>query len=123
MQTTRSLPETLAALLGLDLRHVEERQLALAGRPQPIRCRYAAVRLRISGGLRETSEWTATVGFVATRLNYNLLGHAGFLQYFDAEFRGADSEVALTPNPSFPGAVHLSVPAASRKSGRFRRRS
>lgn len=96
-------PETLAALLGLDLRYVEERQLTLAGRPQPIRCRYAAVRLRISGGLRETYEWTATVGFVPTRLSYNLLGHAGFLQYFDADFRGADREVILTPNPSFPG--------------------
>jgi hypothetical protein len=94
--------EALAALLGVDLRHAEERQLALAGRPQPIRCRYAHVRLRITDGLRETYEWTAVVGFAATPLSYNLLGHAGFLQYFDAEFRGADREVILTPNHSFP---------------------
>jgi len=43
------------------------------------------------------------VGFVAIRLNYNLLGHAGFLQYFDTEFRGADRMVVLTLNRSFPG--------------------
>jgi hypothetical protein len=33
----------------------------------------------------------------------SLLGHAGFLQYFDAEFRGADREVILAPNGSFAG--------------------
>jgi hypothetical protein len=38
-----------------------------------------------------------------TPLRYSLLGHAGFLQFFDAEFRGADQEVVLTPNSSFPG--------------------
>jgi hypothetical protein len=34
-----------------------------------------------------------------------LLGYAGFLQFFDADFRGADREVILTPNRSFPGRV------------------
>jgi hypothetical protein len=95
--------EALAALLGVDLQQAEERQLALAGRPQPVRCRYAPVLLRITDGLRETYEWTAIVGFVSSRLHYNLLGHAGFLQYFDAEFLGADREMILTPNRSFPG--------------------
>jgi len=53
--------------------------------------------------LHPRREWTAVVGFVAIRLNYNLLGHAGFLQYFDTEFRGADRMVVLTLNRSFPG--------------------
>jgi hypothetical protein len=43
------------------------------------------------------------VGFVAVRLRYNLLGHAGFLQFFDADFLGHDREVLLRPNRSFPG--------------------
>ena len=69
--------ETLATLVGVDLRQAEERQLALAGRPQPVCCRYATVQLQITDGVRETYEWTAVVGFVAARLNYHLLVHAG----------------------------------------------
>jgi hypothetical protein len=95
--------DAIAALIGLDLRDAEERELGIVGRPQPVRCRYAAVNLRITDGLRETYEWKAVVGFVATRLRYSLLGYAGFLQYFDAEFRGADREAILIPNRSFPG--------------------
>lgn len=96
--------ESLADLLGVDLDQAEDRMLALAGRPQPVRCRYAPVKLRITDGLTETYEWTAVVGFVAARLHYNLLGHAGFLQFFDAGFQGADQTIILTPNRSFPGA-------------------
>jgi hypothetical protein len=96
-------PESLAHFLGVDLDQAEERQLILGGRPQPIRCRYAAVQLRITDGIRETYEWTAIVGFVAVRLSYSLLGHAGFLEYFDAEFRGSDRELLLSANRSFPG--------------------
>jgi hypothetical protein len=43
------------------------------------------------------------VGFTSARLQYNLLGQGGFLEYFDAEFRGADHEVVLIPNSAFPG--------------------
>jgi hypothetical protein len=93
----------MASLIGLDLRQAEERDLGIVGRPQPVRCKYASVQLRITDGLSETYEWTAVVGFVATRLRYALLGYAGFLQYFDAEFQGADREAILTPNRSFPG--------------------
>lgn len=34
-----------------------------------------------------------------------LLGQAGFLQFFTAEFRGDTHEVILTPNASFSGVV------------------
>jgi hypothetical protein len=96
-------PESLAHFLGVDLLQAEERQLVLGGRPQPIRCRYAAVQLRITDAITDTYEWTAVVGFVAARLSYSLLGHAGFLEYFDAEFRGADRELVLNANRAFPG--------------------
>jgi hypothetical protein len=95
--------EDLAVLLGLDLRVADERQVALAGRPGPIRCRYAAVQVRISDGAQETYTWTAVLGFVAGRLHYNLLGHAGFLQFFQAGFDGDLLEATLLPNRHFPG--------------------
>jgi hypothetical protein len=97
------LPDWIAAALGLNLNGVEERPIGLAGRT-PIRCRYAPVEIQISDGAHETYRWTATVGFAdATTLPRPLIGHAGFLRYFDAEFRGADLEVVLIPNRSFPG--------------------
>jgi hypothetical protein len=32
------------------------------------------------------------------------LDHRGFLEFFDADFRGADHEVVLIPNAAFPGS-------------------
>ena len=97
--------ESLATLLGIDLRKADERQIGLAGRKAPVRCRYAPVELRITDGITETYEWTAVIGFVSGRLHYNLLGHAGFLEFFDVTFRGRpDYEAVLTPTRSFPGA-------------------
>jgi hypothetical protein len=95
--------EITATRVGLDLTGAEVRDIELMGRPAPVRCRYASVRLQITDGVRETYEWTAIVGFTATRLQYNLLGHGGFLEFFDAEFRGADHEAVLIPNTAFPG--------------------
>jgi hypothetical protein len=97
------LPDWIATAVGLDLAGAEERPIGLAGRP-PLRCRYASLEIQISDGARETYRWTAVVGFVdAAVLTRPLLGHAGFLQYFDAEFSGADHEVVLIPNRSFAG--------------------
>ena len=97
------LPDWIAAALGLNLTGVEERPIGLAGRT-PLRCRYAPIEIQISDGVRETYRWTAIVGFVdAAALPRPLLGHGGCLQYFDAEFRGADLEVLLIPNRTFPG--------------------
>lgn len=94
--------DVLAAKLGIDLSQAAERQVGLAGRPDPLRCRYASVELRISDG-RETYEWTATVGFVSAPLAYSLLGYAGCLEYFDVSFHGVAREALLVPNASFPG--------------------
>lgn len=95
--------EIVAARAGIDLAGAEERRIELVGRPAPIPLRYASVTLRITDGLREAYEWMAVVGSTASRLQYNVLGHGGFLEYFDAEFRGADREVVLIPNAAFPG--------------------
>ena len=97
------VPDWIAAAIGLDLTGIEERPIGLAGRT-PLRCRYAPVEIQVSDGTGETYRWTAIVGFVdATVLPRPLLGYAGFLQYFDTEFRGADTEVILLPNRSFSG--------------------
>jgi hypothetical protein len=95
--------ESVATLIGVDLSQAPGRSVGLVGRPQPVQCRFASVTFRITDGVQETYEWTAVVGFAATRLHYNLLGHAGFLQFFDVNFKGADREVVLVTNSSFSG--------------------
>jgi len=97
--------EPIASLLGVDLTRAPMGQLSGpggSGGSGPLRCRYAPVVLRITDAV-ETYEWTVVIGFVAARLRYNLLGHAGFLQYFGADFDGETHVVTLTPKPSFPG--------------------
>jgi hypothetical protein len=97
------VPDWIATAIGFDLTGVEERPIGLAGRT-PLRCRYAPLEIQISDGAGETYRWTAIVGFVdAKALPRPLLGHAGFLQHFDAKFLGADLEVILLPNRSFAG--------------------
>ena len=40
--------DAVASALGIDLSHAEQRAIALAGRPQPLICRYSQVQIRIS---------------------------------------------------------------------------
>jgi len=94
--------DAVATALGVNLSGAEQRSISLAGRPQPVTCRYAFIELRITDGT-ETFVWQATVGFVAARLHYSLLGQAGFLQFFSTDFDGENHTVMLTPKPSFPG--------------------
>ena len=98
------LDPTIASLIGVDLNQAVERGIHLVGRGQ-IRCRYAPVKLRISDGVGETYEWDTIVGFAPFPLLRCLLGFAGFLQYFDASFRGAAEEVELLPNALFAGRI------------------
>ncbi len=95
-------PTTFAPIIGIDLSQAPQRMIGLAGRGAVV-CRYASVKLWLSDGAGETYDWNATVGFVPVPFRNALLGHAGFLQFFNAEFRGQDREVILTTNPSFPG--------------------
>ncbi len=64
--------------------------------------RYARVGLRITDGI-EGREWPALVGFTPVKLYYSLLGFAGFLQFFDANLRGALEVAELTVNSLYPG--------------------
>jgi predicted aspartyl protease len=91
----------VATQIGLDLNKAPLSSVQLVGR-KPFTCAYAQVQLRISDG-KETFEWLAVVGFVPFRIRRPLLGYSGFLQFFDAEFHGADPEVILTPNRDFAG--------------------
>lgn len=60
--------DAVAAALGIDLSNAEQRLISLAGRPQPVPCRYALVEVRFADGA-ETFIWKATVGFVSARLH------------------------------------------------------
>ena len=97
-------PMSLARKLGLDLTGAPQGQSHPVG-GAIVPYVYAAVSLRLSDGA-ETCEWQATVGFVDLPLRWALLGHAGFLDFFDTELRGARREVFITPNNAFPG-THL----------------
>lgn len=103
-------PRSLAQALGIDLTGAPQ------GPARPasgvvISYLYARVTRRVTDGLEECA-WEATVGFADLRLRWALLGHAGFLEFFDTDLRGARREVILAPNPSFPGrhTVHRPPP-------------
>jgi hypothetical protein len=95
-------PLWVSAFLGLDLSQAEEQEINLAGRGRPFRARVQRVELRLTDG-KEVCQWLALVCFAPVALRRALLGYAGFLQFFDSDFRGADREVFLTPNRAFPG--------------------
>jgi hypothetical protein len=95
-------PLLLARKLGIDLTGAPHGEACPVG-GTIVPYVYAAVTLRVSDGVG-TCEWNATVGFVDLPLRWALLGHAGFLNFFDTDLRGARREVFITPNPLFPGA-------------------
>jgi hypothetical protein len=96
------LDPSVATQIGVDLSQAVEREINLVGRG-PIRCRYVTVQLQITDGVSETYLWDAVIGFAPFPSLRSLLGFAGFLQFFDAAFRGADQEIELLPNVLFPG--------------------
>ena len=63
------------------------------------------VTIELTDGM-QTLRWPTAVAIVdygAPHLEQQvILGHTGFLQYFDAEFRGADKLVLLEPNGALP---------------------
>src|SRR5207247_7225902 len=103
-------PRHLAVRLGIDLTNAPQGEARPAGYA-PLPLLYSRVPLLLTDGF-ETCEWEAIVGFVAVPLRWVLLGHAGFLEFFDVHLRGARREVILTPNISFPGkhVIHRRPP-------------
>jgi hypothetical protein len=101
-------PLSVARKLAIDL------QGAPQGQAHPIdgtvvAYHYATIMLRLSDGL-ESFEWSATVGFVDLPMRWALLGHAGFLDFFDAKLRGQQREISLIPNSAFPGVIQPASP-------------
>lgn len=101
-------PQHLARRLGIDLTGAPQGESRPVGHGA-IPVSYARVTLLLSDGF-ETCEWEAIVGFADAPLRWALLGHAGFLQFFDVQLLGASREVILTPNVSFPGRYVLHQP-------------
>jgi hypothetical protein len=94
-------PESLAALLGIDLANAPVGSVSGVG-AGAIALRYAQVMLRLTDG-REFREWPAWVGFTPARLLLSVLGFAGCLQFFGAYFYGDREEVELEVNARYPG--------------------
>lgn len=94
-------PQALARVLGIGLDGAPLGQARPVG-GLAIPYRYAKLTLAVSDG-HDRCEWEAMVGFADIPLRGALLGHAGFLEYFDTELRGNRREAILTPNPSFSG--------------------
>jgi hypothetical protein len=104
------LDAAVAQKIGAPFTGDPEREVYLVGRGI-VRCRHAVVRLRITDGRRETYEWSTVIAVSPFPLPRSLWGYAGFLQFFNADFRGADWEVHLLPNKSFPGQQVISSPS------------
>ncbi|MCI0639851.1 MAG: hypothetical protein L0Y72_19465 [Gemmataceae bacterium] len=94
-------PPHWATRLGIDLVSAPKGQAQVVG-GSIIQVSFAPVTLLLSDGY-ETCEWDATVGFSATPLRWALLGHAGFLDYFDVQLLGARRETIINPNQAFSG--------------------
>ena len=90
-----------ADLLGIDLTHAPT-GTAQGATGQTVTVRYAEVLLQLTNDDGETLEWRATVAFAPKRGTHPLLGFAGFLQFFNANFSGEFEEVTLTPNRLMP---------------------
>jgi hypothetical protein len=95
-------PLTTAQACGIDLTNAPVGEAQQAG-GATLPFRYAHVRLRVSDG-QEACEWDSIVGFLKSpKRRHALLGHAGFLDFFDVQLRGAAKETLVDPNAAFPG--------------------
>lgn len=93
--------ERTAAMIGVDLANAPTGP-GIGFGSAVLSVRYSRVTLRIAAQ-SERREWTAWVGFTASPMPYPVLGFAGFLQFFDAHFRGGLEEVELAANALYPG--------------------
>jgi hypothetical protein len=94
-------PDTVAALLGVDLDQApigSARGISTGS----INIKYATVSMRLHDG-HHGCEWPAMVGFTSGQINVPLLGFAGCLQFFTATFHGDREEVELAVNALYPG--------------------
>jgi hypothetical protein len=103
-------PVRFARRLGIDLAGAPQGEAQPAGHP-PLPVRYGRVTLLLADGF-ESCEGEAVVAFLDVPMRWPLLGHAGFLDFFDVQLLGARREAVLAPNNSFSGRhiVHRPPP-------------
>lgn len=94
-------PPHLATRLGIDPATAPTGQARLVG-GTVVQVSYGQVTLLLSDGY-ESYEWDAVVAFAVVPMRWALLGHAGFLEYFDVQLLGARREAVIIPNTAFPG--------------------
>ena len=90
-----------ALALGIDLTNAPT-GTAQGVTGQTVTLRYAEVLLQLTNDDGDSLEWRTTVAFAPKRGTHPLLGFAGFLQFFNANFSGEFEEVTLAPNPLMP---------------------
>ena len=95
------MPLRVVPALGLDLTNAPAGQATQAD-GSIVTHRYAHVELYLSDG-NEAYRWPAVVAFLdVPGRHHALLGHAGFLDFFDVLLRGAAKETIIDPNSAFP---------------------
>jgi hypothetical protein len=100
-------PPHLAKQFGIDLSKAPTGSGRVVG-GAVVQVHYVQLTLLLADGF-ESCEWDSIVGFSTVPMRWALLGHAGFLEFFDVHFFGAKREVVLTPNVTFPGALRASI--------------
>jgi hypothetical protein len=102
-------PLSVAQSCNLDLTSAPIGEASDAG-GNILRFRYGSVRLRITDG-NESFEWATEVGFLnRPGKAHALLGHTGFLNFFDVLLLGSAKQVVITPNNTFQGQVTKRTP-------------
>jgi len=100
-------PPQWAARLGVNTAAAPKGRAAVVG-GAIVNVSYAPVTLLLSDGY-ESCQWDTVLAFSAVPMRWALLGHAGFLDFFDVQLLGARREVIINPNAAFAGqrAVHV----------------
>lgn len=89
------LPSKIADLVGIK---VDESQAStVMSASGEMKVAYGKVMIEVGHG-KQRYGWRATVGIVQQPWQEALLGHIGFLRYFDATFMGAKREIKLKRN-------------------------
>ncbi len=95
------LPAFLLDLLGVQTSGEQGHFRGVGG--QFVTALYAEVGLALDHG-DGLCRWSAKIGFLDGH-DVAILGHAGFLEYFDATFKTARRRLTLKPNNRFPGEI------------------
>ena len=94
------LTRSMADRLGLAID--EQTQCIVESASGEMSCHYGTVAIELGEG-EESYRWKTVIGITDKEWAEAILGHAGFLEFFDILFRGHDHEIVLTRNQSaFP---------------------